>query len=52
MRVAKVQLKVALAYITLNFRIKLSPKHKPIVIDPKTLLSFPKDGIFLRFEKR
>lgn len=52
MRFAKVQIKVALIHITTNFRVKISPKHKPIVIDPKTLLSFPKDGILLRFDKR
>lgn len=52
MRFAIAQVKVALAMIIQNFRIKLSPNHKPIVIDPQTLLSYPKDGILVRFEAR
>lgn len=51
-RFASAQLKVALTHIVKNFRIKLSPEQKPIVIDPKTLLSFPKDGILIQFERR
>lgn len=51
-RFAIAQIKVALAYVIQNFHIKLSPNHKPIVIDPQTLLSFPRDGILLRFEAR
>lgn len=52
MRFAMLQIKVALAHITLNMRIKLSPRHKPIVLDPQTLLSLPKDGILVQFENR
>ncbi|XP_055303189.1 cytochrome P450 6B1-like [Sitodiplosis mosellana] len=52
MRFAMLQLKIALAYITLNFHIKVSPRHKPIVIDPQTILSYPKDGILLQFDSR
>lgn len=47
-----IQLKVALAKIVQNFYIKLSPNHKPIVLDPQTLLSCPKDGILIRLETR
>lgn len=52
MRFAIAQVKVALAHIVRSFRIKLSPNHKPIVIDPQTLLSYPKDGILIQFEAR
>lgn len=52
MRFAIAQVKVALAYIVENFHIKLSPKQNPIVIDPKTLLSYPKDGIIIQFHTR
>lgn len=52
MRFAMVQVKIALAYIVQNFFIKLSPNHKPIVIDPQTLLSYPKDGILIRLDSR
>ncbi|XP_055303301.1 cytochrome P450 9e2-like isoform X1 [Sitodiplosis mosellana] len=52
MRFAMLQTKVALAYITLNFRIKVSPRHKPIVLDPKSPLSYPIDGILLQIEPR
>lgn len=52
MRFAIAQVKIALAYIVENFHIKLSPKQKPIVIDPQTLLSYPKDGILIQFESR
>lgn len=51
-RFATMQIKVALAYISLNFRIKISPNHKPIVIDSQSLVSYPKDGILLNFESR
>lgn len=51
-RFAIAQIKVALVHIIRNFRIKLSPNNKPIVIDPQTLLSYPKDGILLRMEAR
>lgn len=46
------QVKLALVYITLNFYIKLSPNHKPIVVDPQTFMAYPKDGILVRFEAR
>lgn len=52
MRFAIAQVKVALAYIVENFHIKFSPKQKPIVIDPQTLLSYPKDGILIQFHTR
>lgn len=52
MRFAITQLKVALAHIIREFRIKPSPNQKPIVIDPQTFPSYPKDGIFIRFEAR
>lgn len=51
-RFAIAQVKVALAYIIQNFHVKLSPNHKPIVIDPQTLLSYPRDGILIRLEAR
>lgn len=47
------QSKVALVHIILNFHIKLSPNHQPnIVIDPQTILSYPKDGILIQLESR
>lgn len=52
MRFAIAQLKVALAHIVQNFHITLSPQQKPIVIDPQTLLSVPKDGILIQFAPR
>lgn len=52
MRFAMAQVKVALAHIVQNFRVQLSPNHKPIVIDPQTLLSYPKDGILIQLEAR
>lgn len=51
-RFAITQVKIALVYIIQNFQIKLSPNQKPIVIDPQTLVSYPKDGILVRFEAR
>lgn len=52
MRFAIAHIEVALAQIVQNFHIKLLPLHKPIVIDPKTLLSFPIDGILIQLEVR
>lgn len=51
-RFAIAQVKLALVHIIRSFRIKLSPNHKPIVIDAQTVLSYPKDGILLRMEAR
>lgn len=52
MRFGIAQSKVAVLYIVKNFRIKLSPNHKPIVIDPQTLMAYPKDGILIQLEAR
>lgn len=54
MRFAMFQIKVALAHIVLNFRITPSPMQKqPLVIDAKSVfLSYPKDGLIVRFETR
>lgn len=51
-RFALTQLKVGLVHVILNFHIKESPNQKPIVLDPQTALSYPKDGILVRFEAR
>lgn len=51
-RFGTVQVKVALAYIIRNFHIKLSPNHKPIVVDPQTFMAYPKDGILIRLVAR
>lgn len=51
-RFAMIQTKVAILHIALNFHIKISQHHKPIIIDPKSIISYPKDGILLQFESR
>lgn len=51
-RFALCQMKFALVHIVKNYFIELSPKHKPIVIDPHTLISFPTDGILVKFIPR
>lgn len=51
-RFALTQLKVGLVHVILNFHIKESPNQKPIVLDPQTALSYPMDGILVRFEAR
>lgn len=51
-RFAMLQIKIAIAYISLNCRIKISPRHTPIVLDPKAIVLYPKDGILLQFEQR
>lgn len=51
-RFATLQIKAALAQLVLNFQIKLSPRHQPIVIDTQSLLLYPKSGILLQFEAR
>lgn len=52
MRYASAQVKIAIIHIVKNFHIKPTPKQKPIVIDPRTLISYAKDGIFVEFETR
>lgn len=52
MRFALGQMKVGLAYVIMNFCVKLSPNHKPIVIAPHPVAIMAKDGILLQFEAR
>lgn len=46
------QNKVALAYIVKHFQISLTPNQKPIVINPKAVISYPVDGIRIKFKQR
>lgn len=52
LKFAIVQIKMAVMHLVKNFHIKLSPNHKPIVINPQAFISATKDGILLQFEKR
>ncbi|XP_031632668.1 probable cytochrome P450 6a13 [Contarinia nasturtii] len=52
MRFGMLQVKYALVRAVQSFNIKLSPNHKPIVLDTQSFLSVPKDGILVRFECR
>ncbi|XP_038110946.1 probable cytochrome P450 6a13 [Culex quinquefasciatus] len=52
MRFAQTQVKVALLQLVLNFRMTVSPNHKPFALDTRTLLVQAKDGLTVRFERR
>ena len=53
MRFALLEAKVALAKIVMSYNLTLSSKTKePLTLDPKQLVSYPKDGIYLKLEKR
>lgn len=52
MRFGHIQVKAGVMTIVRDFKITLSPKQKPIVADPQSLLWQAKDGLFLNFEPR
>ena len=53
MRFALLEAKVALAKIMMRYNLKLSSKTKdPLELDPKMVVSYPKDGIYIELEKR
>lgn len=52
MRFGHAQTKAALITIIKDFIIKLSPKQKPVVVDPISLFNAAKDGIYLNFDPR
>ena len=53
MRFALLEAKVALTKILMNYNLTLSIKMKePIVLDPVQAISYPKDGIYIKLEKR
>lgn len=51
-RFGEIQIKAALATIIRDFKVKVSPNHKPIKVDPRCILYQAKDGILLNFERR
>ena len=52
MRFALAQIKFALMTIVKDFHITVSPNHKPIVLDPKALLTHTKDGLLVNIKPR
>lgn len=52
MRFGVAQVKVALMHLVRNFKVKLSPNHKPFVVDSKCFIRTPVDDIMLNFEQR
>ena len=53
MRFALLEAKLALANIVRKFTLLPSEKTKePLVLDPKAAIAYPKDGIYVKLEKR
>lgn len=52
MRFASVQVRLALFHIVKNFRLSVSPNHKPIVVSPLGFMLVPIDGLLVNFEQR
>ncbi|EDS45901.1 cytochrome P450 6B3 [Culex quinquefasciatus] len=52
MRFAQTQIKLALVRLMLNFRIVVSPNHKPFRMDAGKFPVESRDGLLVRFEKR
>lgn len=51
-RFAVLQVKAAVFMLIKNFKLKLSPNHKPLKFHQTALLRTAKDGILLNFERR
>lgn len=51
-RYASLQMRLALMHVVKNYRIKLSPNHKPFVVNPISFMQSPVDGIMLNFDRR
>lgn len=52
MRFGQTQVKAGIMSVLKEFRIKISPNHKPIVQDPTSIMIHAKDGLTLNFEPR
>ena len=52
MRFAIAQIKAATVSVVLEFKVKLSPNHKPFEVDILSMLYQAKDGLLLNFEPR
>ena len=53
MRFALLEAKLALANIVRKFTILPSDKTKePLVLDPQAQIAYPKDGLYIKLEKR
>ena len=53
MRFALLEAKLALANIVRKFTILPSDKtKKPLVLDPQAQIAYPKDGLYIKLEKR
>lgn len=52
MRFGHAQVKAGAMSIVRDFKITVSPNHKPVVQNPEALMWQPKDGLLLNFEPR
>lgn len=53
MRFAVMEAKLALAKIVMRYNLVLSDKTKePFVMDTNQVITYPKDGLYLKLEKR
>lgn len=52
MRFASTQVRLALLNVVKNFRLTVSPNHKPPVLNPAALMLQFKDGLLINFEQR
>ena len=52
-RFALLEAKLAMAQIVMRYNLLPSEKTKePIVLDPEMLIIYPKDGLYVKLEKR
>lgn len=52
MHFAMAQVKAALMFVIKEFKVTISPNHKPFEMDTRSLLLQSKDGLKLNFEQR
>lgn len=52
MRFASTQVRLAIFYIVKNFRLSVSPNHKPFAINPAGFMLQAKDGLLINFVQR
>ncbi|XP_049542463.1 cytochrome P450 6a2-like [Anopheles darlingi] len=52
MKFGQTQVKLGLLKLILQYRVSIGPNHKPLCVDPRSLLYQAKYGLLLTFEKR
>lgn len=52
MRFGTAQVKAAVMAVIRDFKVTVSPNHKPIEVEPQSLMYQAKNGLLLNFQSR